>query len=421
MAKQTTGPVTERQTNPMSVFLSMLLVASSVVAAGVVLADESMDMDAVRKGREAFLTAGGVGCAACHGRYAEGDVGIGPYNRGVNETAIRTAMRSVPPMFFLQREMTDEKIRQIATYYRWLGELQLVKSLSKRGRFIPDTVAVYPGTPVQLAVKNASSKPHTFGSESMEIKPFRIKGRDFGDVVWLAPVKEGVFEFSCTDCRIKGKLTVMVSKSAKRHRSPSGGSVQVALKPATKLQESLVVKGREVFLTAGGVGCVACHGRYAEGDIGIGSYNRGRNETAIRSALDRVKEMKFLADEMTDSEIKQVAAYYESLGAQLLVKTRVVRGLFVPDRVSVHPGTRVQLVVGNRDPAARRFSSSANGIEAFSVPGRSEVDFVWLAPKQEGFYDLRCKDCKLKGQKLVIEVTQAAPKFLPSRGTGEKK
>jgi cytochrome c553 len=200
----------------------LMTVLCVVFAAGLVwlgysaFANETPD-ELIEKGREVFFTVAGVGCAECHGRYAEGDLGIGPFNRGANETNIRGALQKVDPMKIIRDEMTDEKIVQVAAYIRWLGELQLVKTLYKQGRFIPSEVSIYPGTAIQLAVNNASFEPHTFASDVMGIRPFRVNGRDFGDLTWRAPVNEGTFELRCSDCGSDGKLTIRVSRSAKPH------------------------------------------------------------------------------------------------------------------------------------------------------------------------------------------------------------
>ena len=396
-------------------FVAAALAVPNVLSAGKELAAGSDNMALVEEGRRIFRTAGEVGCAACHGPYAEGDVGIGPYNRGVGEAAIRAAISDIEEMEFLREEMTERHIKAIAAYYAHLGRLQLLKTMVKRGRFVPDTLSVYPGTAVQLVLKNRSLSPRTFVSETMGIANLTVQGRSTADMVWAAPARSGAYTLRCTDCRFKDeKLTINVSIAAKRHISQARPAVvQVATAPSRQLEEISIKKGREVFLTAGGVGCVACHGPYAEGDVGIGPYNRGFKEHEIRVALDRVDQMRFLRDEMTEVEIKQVAAYYESLGEQLLVKTRVVRGRFIPNKIRVHPRTKVQLVVNNRDPQTRRFAGSGMNIPDLSVPGRSDVDFLWTAPADEGEVSLRCENCKLKEHKLTIEVTNKAPKFAP--------
>ncbi len=177
--------------------------------------------------------------------------------------------------------------------------------------------------------------------------------------------------------------------------------------------KSLIDKGREVFLTAGGVGCMACHGPYAEGDTGIGPYNRGVGEPTIRAALASVEAMKLLREELSDEQVKQVAAYYEWLGQLKLVKTLVKRGHFLPDHVQLYPETRIQLVLSNTSSMPHRFVSENMGISGITAEGRQAADIVWEAPKKEGIFTLTCADCELKDQMLTIEVTEKAPKFIP--------
>ena len=379
---------------------------------------ETGPSDLVKKGRQVFTTAGGVGCAACHGAYAEGDLGIGPYNRGVEEQKIRDALVSVEAMSFLREEMNEAKIKGIAAYYTWLGELQLVKTLAKRGRFIPDRLQIYPGTKVQLVIKNASSFPRKFGGGNMNIGTVKVAGRESLDMVWRAPAKEGSYTLECLDCRIKGqKLTLEISKSAKPHRGVKPAAIAVAAKtpaqPPARRNPEAVQKGRELFRTAGEVGCDACHGNYAEGDVGIGPYNRGFSEKKIRLALDKVEVMKFLKKELSDGQVKQVAEYYGWLGEHKLIKTVAVKGRFFPNIIRVHPGTPVQLVISNQDREPHAYTSRTMGIPPISAGGRERGDAIWTAPAGEGEFVLRCANCGDQFHKLTIEVSKEAEKFRP--------
>lgn len=374
----------------------------------------------IEKGRDIFLTAGGLGCAACHGRYAEGDIGIGPNNRGMNEAKVRAALDSVPPMKILRDELSDAEIKEVAAYVEWLGQLKLVKTLVKRGHFVPERIEIYPGTKIQLVVNNASIEPHKFVSDNMKIEPVTVQGRQNMDIVWEAPETEGTFALTCSDCGVADRLTVAVSKSAKRFipaetvaMAPARVPPPPAPRPTPRADARTIEKGRQIFLGAGDVGCVACHGPYAEGDVGIGPYNRGFSEAAIRKALKTVKPMAFLQKALSEEQIKEVAAYYQSLAHEQLVKTHVVLGLFIPEKVSVRPGATIQLVVMNRSIASRTFASPSMGIKVFKVPGREASDFVWSAPDHEGTFDLTCVDCPIKGQKLTIDVTNSAPPYAP--------
>lgn len=182
------------------------------------LAEGDHDMEMVEKGHNIYLTAGGIGCSTCHGDYAEGDVGIGPYNRGLTEYHVTTALSGIEDMEFLQDELDAEQIKQVAAYLGWLGDLQLIKVLVKRGRYMPDEASVYPGTEVQLVIQNAASTERTFFTENMGFDNMLIAGREDGVVIWTAPETEGEFTVGCIDCKVKGQfLTIKVSKAAKPH------------------------------------------------------------------------------------------------------------------------------------------------------------------------------------------------------------
>ena len=179
-------------------------------------AADAKDNILVKEGERIFRTVGGVGCASCHGPYAEGDIGIGPNNRGFGEAKIRAALQSVKQMAFLQEPMTEPNIKAVAAYFNFIGNLQLLKTLVRRSQFIPDRLEVHPGTRIQLVIKNGNSQPRAFSSDNMGIGDLTIAGRENGDIVWKAPDTEGEFEVRCKDCGQGGeKLLVVVSKSAK--------------------------------------------------------------------------------------------------------------------------------------------------------------------------------------------------------------
>ena len=116
--------------------LPTLAAAFLALAAFSACAAEPLDMAMVEQGRQIFETIAGVGCKACHGPFAEGKVG--PSNRGVNEATIREALAKIGPMQFLREQLAEEDIKRIAAYTEWMGRHMLVKSLLKRGRFIPE-------------------------------------------------------------------------------------------------------------------------------------------------------------------------------------------------------------------------------------------------------------------------------------------
>jgi plastocyanin len=156
-----------------------------------------------------------VGCKTCHGEYAEGDVGVGPYIRGATEGAIRAAIDATGEMIVIKNEITEDEIKAVAAYVGDLGTMQAARTLAKRGRFLPEEISIRPGTDVQLIVQNSSIQPHTFKSDNMGIDDFVIAGRSSGNVEWQAPESEGDYSIYCTDCKLKGQFfTVRVAMSA---------------------------------------------------------------------------------------------------------------------------------------------------------------------------------------------------------------
>ena len=171
------------------------------------------------EGARLFGTIAGVGCKTCHGEYAEGDVGVGPYIRGAAEGMIRAAIDATGEMIVIKNVITDDEIKAVAAFVGNLGAMQAVRTLAKRGRFLPGEISIRPGTDVQLIIQNSSIQPHTFKSDNLGIDELTIAGRSSGSIEWHAPEAEGEFSLYCTDCKLKGQFfTVRVAASAKEFR-----------------------------------------------------------------------------------------------------------------------------------------------------------------------------------------------------------
>ena len=74
------------------------MVLAAVWLANTPLAAAQTTEEMIKAGEKVFRTVAEIGCASCHGDYAEGDKGIGPYNRGVGEEKIRAAINSIEAM-----------------------------------------------------------------------------------------------------------------------------------------------------------------------------------------------------------------------------------------------------------------------------------------------------------------------------------
>jgi mono/diheme cytochrome c family protein len=187
------------------VFFSSTLLPSSAQG------DEGVQPDGAR----VFNTVAGMGCKTCHGEYAEGDVGVGPYIRGASEGAIRAAIDATGATVVIKNVITEDEIEAVAAYVGNLGTMQAARTLAKRGRFLPGEISIRPGTSVQLIIQNSSIQPHTFKSDNMAMGELVIAGRSSGSLEWHAPETEGEFSVYCTDCKLKDQLfTVKVAASA---------------------------------------------------------------------------------------------------------------------------------------------------------------------------------------------------------------
>jgi len=201
--------------------ISALMALSVFVIAGFPspsLAQGNEDKQ-LAEGARVFNTIAGVGCKTCHGEYAEGDVGVGPYIRGASEGAIRAAIDATGEMVVIRSMITEDEIEAVAAYVGNLGTMQAARTLAKRGRFLPGEISIQPGTDVQLIIQNSSMQPHTFKSDDMAIDHLVIGGRSSGSLEWHAPETEGAFSLYCTDCKLKDQVfTVNVSASAPAFR-----------------------------------------------------------------------------------------------------------------------------------------------------------------------------------------------------------
>lgn len=65
-------------------------------------------------------SAGGVGCAMCHGLDATGDVG--PYIIGMDSVAILEQLKNNGNMQFI--DLSNEEVDQVSAYLRYLHDLE---------------------------------------------------------------------------------------------------------------------------------------------------------------------------------------------------------------------------------------------------------------------------------------------------------
>jgi mono/diheme cytochrome c family protein len=78
-------------------------------------------------------------------------------------------------------------------------------------------------------------------------------------------------------------------------------------------EDELVAAGEKIFQeTAGGIGCQACHGRDALGDVGPNIV--GKSAETIQTQLDTNEAMQFII--LSSEDIEALAAYLDWLAEQ---------------------------------------------------------------------------------------------------------
>lgn len=102
--------------------LKMAVVLAGLTFAPMTALAEDVTLDPITAAGKVIFeeTAGGVGCAMCHGMGALGDVG--PDIRGRDSVAILGQLKKNPDMKFIK--LTKEEVDQVATYLRYLHDLE---------------------------------------------------------------------------------------------------------------------------------------------------------------------------------------------------------------------------------------------------------------------------------------------------------
>lgn len=207
--------------NPIvAVVLALSLIPIAVAAADQAVLDE---------GARVFGEIAGVGCKTCHGEYAEGDLGVGPFIRGATEGTIRASIDATTEMIVIKNAITEDEISAISAYLAHLGTMQVARTLAKRGRFIPAKISVRPATSVQVVIQNSGLQPYTFKSDNMGIDEVTIPARSSGAIEWRAPESEGEYSLYCTNCKLKDQFyTLRVDASAQEFRAATSAAKVVA-------------------------------------------------------------------------------------------------------------------------------------------------------------------------------------------------
>lgn len=108
----------------------------------------------------------------------------------------------------------------------------------------------------------------------------------------------------------------------------------------------LAVSPKQLFNTAGGYGCTACHGKYAHGGGFVGGNIRGSTRKQLDVALESQPTMLLLAKVLDDNKRNALVEYLTLLSEMQLLEWRIGEST-ATKVVKVKTGHPVQLVLFN--------------------------------------------------------------------------
>ena len=176
---------------------------------------QDTDLETLQRGEKVFNEIAGLGCKSCHGEFAEGDLGVGPYIRGASEGTIRAAIEGIDAMVVVKMNIDEQGINDVAAYVNSLGSTSIIRTLAKKGRFLPDSATVAPNSRFQIVINNSSFQPRVYKSEDLGIaQGTQVAARQTGVISWTSPAK-GSFKLHCDDCKLSDQFfTITVDPNA---------------------------------------------------------------------------------------------------------------------------------------------------------------------------------------------------------------
>ena len=135
-------------------------------------------------GRDLYLTAGGYGCAVCHGPVANGSGQAGGPIRGATREAFEKALVEQPAMQLLVSVLSPGNIADLSRYLGSLAQIPLLELVYADSGWRVTQEAVTSGQTVQLVVVNDS-----FIDLSLSLPDFGFAS------ITIAPLDTQVFEW----------------------------------------------------------------------------------------------------------------------------------------------------------------------------------------------------------------------------------
>jgi len=131
-------------------------------------------------GEQLFRTAGGYGCSACHGLFANGGGNVGGNIRGKTLSDINVSLASEPTMLLLADSLSSGDRENLAFYLQIMGEINLVE-WTIEDKPTTSTFNIAANKPAQLVVLNKTFEaieltiPDFISTQSIKLDPYQTK------------------------------------------------------------------------------------------------------------------------------------------------------------------------------------------------------------------------------------------------------
>lgn len=138
------------------------------------------------------------------------------------------------------------------------------------------------------------------------------------------------------------------------------------------------------YLQAGGFGCHACHGVYADGGMQVGGNIRGASLADLERSLHEQPTMRALAAALDATSKASIVDYLQQLAELPLLRLHLGQEHWQQEPVVA--GQWMQILVYNAELQPVVLDLSDLGLEKVTLRARAEHSFVWQA--QTGSYQL---------------------------------
>ncbi len=165
----------------MKVLNNALICSSIALTSFVTEAETPPTFDA---GEHLFRTAGGYGCSACHGLFANGAGNVGGNIRGKTLEDINHSLANEPTMMLLANALSNVDKENLALYLQALGKIHLVE-WTIEDRPMNANVSIEPDKPTQLVLFNKTFEaidlkiPKAIAEQSIQLDPYETRALEW--------------------------------------------------------------------------------------------------------------------------------------------------------------------------------------------------------------------------------------------------